>query len=140
VDVNVLLFLLWAAHNGRKAGADDVRRVVSAVESWNRSVVVPLRSVRRALRSPPAIVDAETAETFRQRIKQVELEAERLQQEGLYRSVPLEETGEQVPSREAAAVANIEAYAAELGTAFDQPLLEALLAGFRRLEQDRQDA
>ena len=136
VDVNVLLFLLWAAHRGRKAGADDVRRIVSTVERWSGSVVVPLRSVRRFLRSPPAIVDPETAERFRGQVKRIELEAERLQQEGLYLSVPLDGLGVPEPSREAAAVANIEAYALQLGTAFPQPFIEALLAGLRRLEQE----
>ncbi len=140
VDVNVLLFLLWAAHNGRKADGSEARRVILVVEDWNKSVVVPLRSVRRFLRSPPPLVEAEATESYRQHVKQVELEAERLQQEGLYRSVRLEELGEPEPSREAAAATNIEAYAAELGTAFPQPLTEALLAGFRRVEQDRQEA
>ena len=134
--MNVLLFLLWAAHNGRKTSADDVRRIVSAVESWNRSVVAPLRSVRRFLRSPPAIVEAEAAERFRRNVKTIELEAERLQQEGLYLSVPLEGLGVPEPSRNAAAVANIEAYALQLGTAFAPALTETLLAGLRRLEQD----
>ena len=55
VDVNVLLFLLFAAHKGRKVEAAEVRGIISAVASWNEAVVVPLRSVRRFLRSPPEI-------------------------------------------------------------------------------------
>jgi uncharacterized protein (TIGR02444 family) len=139
VDVNVLLFLLWAAHHGRTVRADEVRRILSAVESWNRSVVVPLRSVRRFLRDPPSIVEADAAASLRQHVKQVELEAERLQQEGLYRFAPLNELGEPESSPEAAAAANIKAYAVELGTVFPPPLVETLLAGFRRLEQHGQD-
>jgi uncharacterized protein (TIGR02444 family) len=133
VDVNVLLFLLFAAHSGRKVGAAEVRGIISAVASWNEAVVVPLRSVRRFLRSPPEIIEAEPAESLRQHVKQVELEAERLQQEGLYRNWRLEELGAPEASREAAARSNVAAYGAELGTAFEPGLVEALLAGFRKL-------
>lgn len=139
VDVNVLLFLLWAAEGGRKIDAEDARRIATAVETWNRSVVVPLRAVRRALREPPELVEPAAAAHFRQRVKQVELEAERLQQEALFRLVPRDGLGEAEPSRDTAARANVEAYAEVLGTTFAPPLVAALLAGFRRLEQDKPD-
>ena len=139
VDVNVLLFLLWAAEGGRKIGAEDARRVIAAVESWNRTVVVPLRTVRRALREPPDLVEPAAAERFRQRVKQVELEAERLQQEGLERLVPRDDLGEPEASRDGAARTNVEAYAEVLGTTFAPPLVAALLVGFQRLEQDEPD-
>jgi uncharacterized protein (TIGR02444 family) len=133
VDVNVLLFLLWAAEGGRKVGPDDIRRIREAVEGWTDSVVAPLRAVRRHLRAPPALVEGDAAESLRGRVKQIELEAERLQQEGLYRSMPLDGLGEPEPSPKAAARANVQAYAAELGADFPRPLIDALLAGFRRL-------
>jgi uncharacterized protein (TIGR02444 family) len=139
VDVNVLLFLLFAAHHGRRVSAAEVRAVTSAVASWNREVVVPLRSVRRSLRSPPDIIEADASASLRQHVKQVELEAERLQQEGLYRFMPLEELGTPEVSRDSAAQGNVEAYAAELGQTFDAPLVEALLAGFRALESPAED-
>ena len=133
VDVNVLLFLLFAAHHGRKVAAAEVRGIVSAVASWNQSVVVLLRSVRRFLRSPPEVIEPDAAAALRQHIKQVELEAERLQQEGLYRIYRLEELGAPEASREAAARSNVAAYEADLGTVFDPGLVETLLAGFRDL-------
>ena len=46
--------------------------------------VVPIRNVRRALKSPPPVMEPAAAEGLRTRIKAVELEAERLQQEALY--------------------------------------------------------
>jgi uncharacterized protein (TIGR02444 family) len=133
VDVNVLLFLLFAADNGRKVDTSEVRAIISAVARWNTSVVVPLRSVRRFLRSPPEVIEVAAAESLRQHVKQVELEAERLQQEGLYRNHRLDDLGAPEASREAAARSNVAAYEAELGTAFDPGLVEALLAGFRKL-------
>jgi uncharacterized protein (TIGR02444 family) len=133
VDVNVLLFLLFAAHHGRRVGQQQVHEITSAVASWSGSAVIPLRSVRRFLRAPPSVIDPEAAAALRQHVKQVELEAERLQQEGLYRFVPLEQLGTPDAFRDAAARANVEAYAAELGTVFEPSLVDALLAGFRQL-------
>ena len=75
VDVNVLLFLLWAAHDGRKVSPGEVHLITSAVASWNTSVVAPLRSVRRFLQTPPNVIDSEAAAALRQHVKQIELEA-----------------------------------------------------------------
>ena len=54
------------------------------IGAWRDMAVVPIRNVRRALKSPPPVMAADAAEGFRTRIKAVELEAERLQQEALY--------------------------------------------------------
>src|SRR5918997_4159582 len=70
VDVNILLFLLFAAHHGRKVNANEVHGITSAFSSWSRSAVVPLRSVRRFLRSPPEIVDEDDAARLREHVKQ----------------------------------------------------------------------
>ena len=139
VDVNVLLFLLWAAHNNRKVGPGEVHFIVSAVDNWTRSAVAPLRGVRRFLRSPPEVIESGAAAKLRQRIKEIELEAERLEQEALYRLMPVETLGVQEPSREAAARANLDLYAAKLRTAFPGILIEALLTGFRQLDRVAQD-
>ena len=139
VDVNVLLFLLWAAHNQRKLSAGEVHFMMSAVESWNRSVVVPLRGVRRFLRSPPEIVDRDAAAAFREHVKQVELEAERLQQEALYQFVQIERLGVAERFRETAARSNMDIYAVKLKTVFPEPLIEALLTGLRQLDRPAED-
>jgi uncharacterized protein (TIGR02444 family) len=139
VDVNVLLFLLWAAHDGRKVSPGEVHLITSAVASWNKSVVAPLRSVRRFLRTPPNVIDSEAAAALRQHVKQIELEAERLQQEALYRFLPLEDLGTPEPSRDAAARSNMRVYAAKLGTDFPEPLIAALLKVFRKLDRPAED-
>ena len=60
-------FLLWAAWGGTgfEQGAELAR-------AWERSVVGPLRGVRRAMTSPPLI-----DEPLREEVKAVELKAER---------------------------------------------------------------
>src|SRR5260221_1586410 len=84
VDVNVLFFLLWNATQGRALNAAEVAKVEGTIGPWREMTVVPIRNVRRALKSPPAVMTPEAAEGLRTRIKAVELEAERLQQEALY--------------------------------------------------------
>src|SRR5262249_28019883 len=98
VDVNLLLFLLWHATLGRQLSQPEPAELECRIGGWRDMTVIPLRGVRRALKSPPGLVAATTAEAFRTRIKAVELEAERLQQEAMYelaRSAPL---GHAVPS------------------------------------------
>src|SRR5262249_30286114 len=84
VDVNLLLFLLWQATHKRSLSVSEVDDLERRIGAWREATVIPLRAVRRALKTPPALVDAATAELFRTKIKAVELEAERLQQEAMH--------------------------------------------------------
>jgi hypothetical protein len=62
----------------------------------------------------------------------MELEAERLQQEVLYSSWPMEALGGPAPSLQAAK-ANVEAYAQTLGAKFDSAAVDGLLAAFVKI-------
>ena len=84
VDVNILFFLLWNATQSRALSSAEVAEVERDVGAWRDLAVVPLRNVRRALKTPPPVMAPQDAEGFRTRIKAVELEAERLQQEAMY--------------------------------------------------------
>ena len=135
VDVNLLLFLLWHASHKRALAAAEVAELEQRIGAWRDMTVVPLRALRRALKSPPELVAPATAELFRTRIKGAELEAERLQQEAMYelaRSSPL---GQDAPSLADAARANVAAYAAIRGVAFPQTATETLLAALSGLER-----
>jgi uncharacterized protein (TIGR02444 family) len=127
VDVNLLLFLLWHAKQRRRLSAADVATLESQIAPWRDLTVIPLRSVRRGLKSPPALVAAPTAEAFRNRIKAVELEAERLQQEAMYALAPL---GSEAVTADEAARANVAAYEGLLGVRFPQAAAETLLVAF----------
>jgi len=131
-DVNVLLYMLWAASRGRRLGIDDVREIVAAVEDWRTGVVVPLRAARRSLRSPPGSIDDNLAAALRRQVKKAELEAERLQQEALYRRRAVQDLGRAEPLLDVAAVANVEAYAGVVGREFSSAAIETLLAALRR--------
>lgn len=125
VDVNVLLFLLFLGHNGRAVLQADVAEIDAAVAGWRAEAVVPLRAVRRFLRAPPPTVDAAAAGALRERIKAVELEAERLQQEALFALRPVADWG-----RGGGATApsdNLAAYGAHLRTILPAAAVNLLL-------------
>lgn len=131
VDVNVLLYLLFLAGQGRIVERNDVARIDAVVKSWREQVVRPLRGVRRQLKNGMEGIDHTGCERLRSDVKRVELEAERIEQQTLERLVPAATLGIPTSSRDTAARANITAYGAFLnglpGTAVDT-LLEIFVA------------
>ncbi len=132
VDVNVLLFGLFAASQGRQLGPRDMSAIIAAIEPWRLQAVVPLRGVRRFLKETPQGFEQQDIPALRQRVKMLELEAERLQQEVLYSSWPMETLGTPAPAA-GAARANMDAYAAALGAQFDSGAVNALLDAFIKI-------
>lgn len=82
-DVNVALYLLWRATRGEAVGAEGIAAADAAVAAWRAEVVRPLRALRRRLKSAAHLDDPAVQEAFRDRLKKVELEAEKLQQQTL---------------------------------------------------------
>jgi uncharacterized protein (TIGR02444 family) len=135
-DVNLLLFLLWHALLGRRLATEEIQRLEQDIAPWRDRTVVPLRAVRRALKSPPALVEAGTTEAFRTRIKAVELEAERLQQEAMYARVRETLLGEAALSVAQAARANVGAYEEICRAAFAPAAVDTLLAALEKMEAE----
>ena len=133
VDVNVMLYGLWLATQGRKLSGQDMAGVNGLVRGWRDDVVVPLRAVRRILKEPDIAFDTPDTKALRERVKAVELEAERLQQETLFAQKPPDQWGLPEPDVQAAAAANLAAYAKALGVTFDDEAQSAMLNGLRAL-------
>jgi uncharacterized protein (TIGR02444 family) len=133
-DVNLLLFLLWHAALGRGLATEAIERLEQDIAPWRDRTVIPLRAVRRALKSPPGLVEAGAAEAFRTRIKAVELEAERLQQEAMYERVRESLLGEAAPSVVQAARANVGAYETMCRAAFAPAAVDTLLATLEKMQ------
>ncbi len=134
IDVNLLLFLLWQASRGRTFAVAEVGELEHRIGAWRDMTVVPLREVRRALKTPPSLVEGAAAEAFRTRIKAVELEAERLQQEAMYlmsHTLPLGRPAALPPD---AARESVAAYEANCAKPFPKPAVETLLAVFAKLD------
>jgi len=133
VDVNLMLFLLWLAASGRQLSAENITELDQAVRSWRDLTIIPIREVRRKLKGAPTLVEAGKQEAFRTKIKAIELEAERLQQEALYaRSRSAPRGSEARPP--GAARANLAAYERLLGARFPKPAVDGLLSAFDAIE------
>ncbi|MPZ57354.1 MAG: TIGR02444 family protein [Rhizobiales bacterium] len=130
VDVNLLFYLLWHASLERRLSHADVAAIEQRIAPWRDQVVVPLRAIRRAIKVPPPVIEAGTAEAYRTRIKGIELEAERLQQEALYDMAQASRFGEPASSPEEAAHANINAYQAICARPFPDDAVAAVMAAF----------
>jgi uncharacterized protein (TIGR02444 family) len=139
VDVNLLLFLLWLADDGQLLPAHEVRKLDDKVRDWRNLTIIPIREVRRKLKGARTLVDPGKQEAFRNKVKAIELEAERLQQEALYafaESAPLGKHAE--PS--AAAHGNVSAYERIMNVTFPRSAIDVLLGAFDSLEHGRAGA
>jgi uncharacterized protein (TIGR02444 family) len=131
VDVNMLFFLLWNATQGRAFNAADITEIERRIGPWREMAVVPIRNIRRALKSPPPVMAADAAESLRTRIKAAELEAERLQQEALYGLAETSRLGRPSPSKTEAARDSVSSYQGVIGPFPPEPL-EAVLSAFAK--------
>ena len=132
-DVNLLLFLLWRSLSRRSFSADAVRALDEKIRDWRETVVIPLRALRRSLKQGATLVGPAVAEPFRARVKALELEAERVQQEamaGLVGSAVDETAG----SSDEAARISIAAYQSVSSRDFPPALVEVLLDALRAID------
>jgi uncharacterized protein (TIGR02444 family) len=126
VDVNVVLFLLWQATQRRQLGAVQVKALAEKVGPWQIDVIGPIRGLRRMLKGNAPLLDKGSAELFRTKIKAIELEAERLQQEAMC-AMATGMTTEAAASVEAAARASIAAYESVSVSAFTPAAVDTLI-------------
>jgi uncharacterized protein (TIGR02444 family) len=129
VDVNLLLFLFWLASERQALSADEVKKLDATIKSWRELTIIPIRDTRRKLKGAKTFVDPAKQEALRDKVKAVELEAEKLQQEALYaftQSGPLGKPAEPL----AAARGNVAAYEAAIGKTFPNSAVDVLIGGF----------
>lgn len=128
IDVNLLMYLLWSASRGRAIAAEEVGAFDRKLAGWRDTAVIPLRTLRRVLKTAPPLLAPAAAERYRNKIKGVELEAERLQQEAMYALDDTVRFAKASPTE--AARANVAAYQAICPRPFDAAALATLLAAF----------
>ena len=138
VDVNVLFFLLWNATERRALNAAEISEIEHAIGPWRDMAVVPIRNVRRALKTPPSVMSPDAAESLRTRVKAVELEAERLQQEALYGLAKSGPLGRPTASPAEAARDSVSSYQGVIGPFPPEPL-QAILTAFAKFDAPGRD-
>ena len=124
-DVNLVLFMLWAAARERRLDPVEIGEIAFFVENWRKHIITPLRLARRALKAPPRGWPIEETESLRQRVKADELEAERLQQNAMSAFLAIDHAGRSDSSL-AAAKSNLGNYASHLGAAFPEKHIKDL--------------
>ena len=128
-DVNIVLFCCWLAKTGRgRVSARMLARLRKSVSPWHADIVRILRALRRRLKAPDANWPPRETERLRERIKEAEIEAERIEQvmiAGLSLPAP---RARAAPRRDAKA--SLDRYFATLGTGLDdadRPTVSTLL-------------
>lgn len=116
VDVNVMLYMLWLATVGMAVSKSDVVTIDQHIKPWRENVVVPLRHIRRSI-AKPKVFDERME--FRNRVKNLELHAERLEQGDLFSLFSEQKTSKPdvITARN-----NLETYARYLGSKFDDDI------------------
>jgi uncharacterized protein (TIGR02444 family) len=131
VDVNVLLFMLWSADQGRRLSVQEIGEIIDLVTPWQVQIVRPLRLARRSLKTPPSGWPRQEIAALRQRIKTDEMEAERLQQRALARFAEEKQIGEP-DTAVAASVSNLKRYANLLNVTFPDQAVSTLTSSLLR--------
>ena len=89
VDVNVLLYAVWVAEShGVELTDADIRSAVRRVVDWHALVVGGLRRIRSELKENPHGAPPDLADSLRERVKALELDAEHLEQLMLSSELP----------------------------------------------------
>ena len=116
-DVNVLLYLLYLARNGRLLAAADIERIDALAAPWRQTVVIPLRGVRQALKASVGAFHPDATAALRTEVKRIELAAERVLQETLERLAPAEAMGTPCPDPSTCARVHLQLYGDRIGAA-----------------------
>jgi uncharacterized protein (TIGR02444 family) len=90
VDVMLLLMATFAAVKRRTLlSTDEIRALDEACRPWREQIVRKLRTIRNELKTGPRPSPSEATEALRSKIKALELEAERFENQLLAECLPL---------------------------------------------------
>ncbi len=123
VDVNMILFAVWAGRCGHRLSAAELEGLCRVVMPWTASVVRPLRAVRRWIKAQNSEQRHVDARALRDQVKACELQAEAIAQYHLFSYLPLASSSCVSPSY------------GKPGDAVDNLLDYLACAGIVRLEQ-----
>ena len=106
IDVNALLFCAWAGAMRRALlSKRQAAGIVAHVEAWQQRTVLPLRTVRQALKKMAAVGEPVTA--LRKDVAAAELKAEQIEQAMLFGDAAALLDGARATRAEEAVPANI---------------------------------
>ena len=85
IDVNILLYCVWAGHIGNRLNKEQIAILAAAVGEWHSAVVLSLRRARKRMKTamdgqPPSPLSLE----LRARVQKLEIDAEHIEQVRLH--------------------------------------------------------
>jgi uncharacterized protein (TIGR02444 family) len=78
-DVPLLIWSVWIGVDGRELTKAEITAAQNAVSAWHQQIVRPLRDVRQRMKFCPDPAPSEQTEALRNRLKSVELGAEKIE-------------------------------------------------------------
>jgi len=131
-DVNLMLYLFFLATQKRALDRNEIASLDQAISPWREQVIKPLRALRRHLKGGISGIDGKIGEAFRDKLKVLELDAERVVHDTLVRSWPPLNFRADAASPQDAAQASLDAYGKFLGHLPGEPV-QILLGAFTSL-------
>jgi uncharacterized protein (TIGR02444 family) len=114
LNVNILLWCCWTAQACTPPAEIHLRKAIDMTRTWSREVTEPIRAARRALNTlaPSIGGQAPVAGAIRDKLKAVELDAERVEQSLLER-LAIEQLAQtrEAPNVQRAALRSLLSYA-----------------------------
>ena len=121
VDVNFLLFCIWLGACGTgAASALAIRQTHDRVALWHKDIVRQIRAVRRRLKEPLGPVDETLAQGLRERIQNIEIDAEHVEQLALGAALEDAEFAAQATEPAGDAATNLDRYFGLLGARLER--------------------
>lgn len=80
ININLLLFCAWVGAQGIVLSSENIEAASMVVATWHETIVRPLRKARQHIK-PLSVGELEE---FRSRLKDIELEAEKIEQAILF--------------------------------------------------------
>ena len=90
LNVNLLLFCCWTGEQQSRLDEKQIKTLIEAAEPWE-TVIKPLRSSRNVMKQQLIAMPAELIDQTLKNITEMELNAERMQQMSLEKSISPEE-------------------------------------------------
>jgi uncharacterized protein (TIGR02444 family) len=128
-DVNLVLFCLWLARQGRILDDAAARDCIAVTHPWQARMVAPIRALRQACRYDAMLAPEALRESLRQELARVELHAERVEHELL---LAVDTSPAAARGASATAEGNIAGYFAAAGIVMNEragELIGRILAG-----------
>lgn len=132
-DVNILLFVLYQANQGKQITAETLSSIDKAVRRWREDAIQPLRVIRRQLKQTDFELPDGKQAIFRKNLMALELDAEKLEQQQLE---ALELPTTSVPEDQAANI-NLRHYANFLSADIQHQDFATLLGHFLQQKNKR---